>query len=54
VSLHRVLQDAAGKAPGIRLFYPAELALTSEGAALVGQWFADEVYRWLGELGFHS
>ncbi len=52
--LHGVLQDAAAKAPTTHLYYPTELALTSEGATLVGQWFADEVYRWLGELGWRK
>lgn len=54
VSLHRVLQEAASKLRSTRLFYPAELAMTSDGAAVVGRWFADEIYRWLGELGFRS
>ena len=54
VSLHRVLQEAASKVRSTRLFYPAELAMTSDGAAVVGRWFADEIYRWLGELGFRS
>ncbi len=51
LKLHSVLQEAAAKTPDIRLFYPAELALTSEGASVVGQWFAAEIYRWLGEFG---
>ncbi len=51
LSLHETLQTAGGDGQGARLFFPNELALTIEGAEVVAQWLADEVYRWLGDLG---
>lgn len=52
--LHETLRENASKLQSTRLFQPAELALTLEGATVVARWLADELYRWLGELGYRS
>jgi hypothetical protein len=51
LKLHDMLREGASKLQSTRLFQPSELAMTMGGADLVAHWFADEVYRWLGELG---
>jgi len=49
--LHELMRESASKLQSTRLYHQGELALTISGAGIVGNWLADEIYRWLGELG---
>ncbi len=52
LSLHERLKEETNNLKSTRLFYRSELALTVDGDTILGGWFADEIYRWLGELGY--
>lgn len=54
LTLHAALREGARKLQSTRVFQSGELALTLEGAGLVARWLADEIYRWLGELGYRN
>ncbi|MGD9600242.1 MAG: hypothetical protein AB7O21_03305 [Gammaproteobacteria bacterium] len=49
--LHEEMRETAARLQSTRLYQPGELALTIDGAGVIGRWLADEIYRWLGELG---
>lgn len=52
LALHGPLRDAAAAVRTTKLFHPSELALTIDGANVVGRWFAEQMLAWMKSLGW--
>lgn len=50
VNAFELFQKAAKQPNAAPLYCKAELAFTPTSTKLLGAWFADELYRWMGEL----